>query len=413
MAAERRGVRRWKTRVAIAAAGVPRQRLPQFFGLTIDPASALGNFSIAIIGLGSVGWNIADRVARLRPGRMLLVDRGRFKPESMETHSITPRQASGRKPKAGSAARHCSAISPGTEIAWFDGPVQLMDYSEFVGADLVVLATDNLTVEVFVSQMCISLGKALLHAAVHGESLVAQVRTYANHPDGPCLRCHYSSGEEAMVQQNTILSCTGGATEFGKQTVPTMSTASLCAVAADLAAINILRVVLRLGEPLVDQQIEFSGYTNRTVISPLPVRNPKCRADHSRWRVHPQSRPLADCTLDEIASASGLAEAGGLDGVSFSIPGRQFVEMADCSRCGPCRLRMFTGATGELPPCPRCRGPLAAQPFFSEEAIAAAHLKELVDLPLRKLGVREAASILIRRNDATVLVHRHQPGSKR
>ncbi|MFI5382207.1 MAG: ThiF family adenylyltransferase [Tepidisphaerales bacterium] len=401
-----------KAKLASALQSVGRARLPAFYGLSVDPALVLGNLSIAFVGVGSVGRNIADRIVRLKPRRMCFVDRGRFKPESVETHPIDPRQALRREAKARSAARHCARISPSTECAWFDGPLQALEYAEFIDADLVVLASDNLAAEAAVAQLGVALSKPLMHAAVHGESLVAQVRFYPNDtPDSPCPRCHFSDAEEAMVDQNTILSCTGGTPEFGAQTVPTMSTASLCAMAGDIAAINILRFGLKLGEPLVDQQIEFSGFTNRMVVSPLPRRNADCKCDHTHWQLRRFPKPLGKATFAELAGASGLVSDGELDGVSFSIPHRQYVEMADCGHCGPCRICRFTTTAGELPACPRCHGPLTAQPFFTEEAVAASHLKELIGRPLRDLCVHGAAAVLVRRNDAAVLLHNHPTGN--
>lgn len=398
--------RKLKMSLATANSQTSRARLPAFYGLTVDPAVALTNFSIAFVGVGSVGRNIADRIVRLKPGRMRFIDRGRFKPESLETHPIDPREAHRREPKARSAARQCARISPATDMAWFDGPVQALDCAEFIAADLVVLATDNLAAEVSVAQTCLSLGKPLIHAAVHGESLVAQVRTYAHSgPESCCLRCHFSSDEEDTIDQNTILSCTGGEPEFGAQVVPTMSTAALCAVAADIAALNIIRFALKLGDPLANQQIEFGGFTNRTVVSPLRPRNANCKNDHAPWQLRRFPTPLAKAALCELAAASGLAADGNLDGISFAIPHRQFVEMGDCAHCGPCRVHCFSTTAGELPPCPRCNGPRTPQPFFSEEAVAASHLKDMVRRPLRALGVKNTTAVLVRRGDTTVLLH--------
>ena len=92
-----------------------------------------------------------------------------------------------------------------------DGPVQELPITAFADAHLVVLATDNLAAEVEVGQRCLWLGKPLIQASVHGETLVAQVRSFVNREGGACPACGFSAVEWAHLNRETSFSCEGGA----------------------------------------------------------------------------------------------------------------------------------------------------------------------------------------------------------
>src|SRR5262249_3239740 len=137
-----------------------------------------------------------------------IVDRGRFKPESLLTQPIAPDDLG--NPKAESTGRLCKRISPQTAVAAWDGPVEELGTLAFADVDFVVLATDNLAAEVEVGQRCLGWRKPLVHASVHGETLVAQVRFFANaNGEGPCPACAFGAAEWAHLNQETTFSCEG------------------------------------------------------------------------------------------------------------------------------------------------------------------------------------------------------------
>src|SRR5262245_52327644 len=75
---------------AAAAAAERNARLPHFLGLRMDPGPVLNALRAAVVGVGSVGRNIALHLARLHIGELYLVDRGHFKTESLLTQPIAP-----------------------------------------------------------------------------------------------------------------------------------------------------------------------------------------------------------------------------------------------------------------------------------------------------------------------------------
>jgi hypothetical protein len=347
---------------------------------------------------------------------MYIVDPGRFKKESTLTHCVDPDEVRCERPKARSAARLCHRVSPGTKVRYYDGFVQDLDIAALADADLVALATDNLAAEVEVAQRCLHLRKPLAHAGVHGDSLTAQVRWYSHSgDDAPCLRCAFTRDEEEQLNGEAMFSCSGVAGDrqpLPTGNVPTMSTAGLCSLAADLAIMLILRFVLRLGTPLTDQQIELCGYNNRAVVTPLRRKSSTCKCDHTPWRVEQLRAPLKDMTLRELAARSGLACGDNPEGTSFIVSNMHFVELAGCGECGPRPLGRFLHPGSPAGACRTCQRPMYAHPSFTHTPVTAAKVAPVLDRPLRQIGAARASSVLVRRNEAAVLFRNHAHGAE-
>lgn len=375
-------------------------RLPRFLGRATDPGPVLDALDVTVVGVGSVGRNMALDLARQQIGTLRLIDRGHYKPESLLTQPITPADVG--EPKAGSTGRLCKQLSPGTRVLTLDGPVADLDASELADTNLVLLATDNLAAEVEVGQCCLHLGKPLVQASVHGDTLVAQVRFFANHGGaGPCPACSFGAIEWAHLNQETTFSCEGlaaGRTIAQTTAVPTMSAGFLCALAANLALVQAFRHVLQLGPAVNDALVEYCGYTNRTVTAPLS-RNPECPCDHTAWTIVPAPRPLPDCTLGELAGASGV-----MDG-AFTVDDLAFAEKGVCARCGEKPVLRFVAA-GQAARCPTCNGPLVAQPFYTHRPVPIPLVSPIYDLPLRRIGAASPRSVVVRGADCAVMYRR-------
>lgn len=183
-------------------------RLPAFIGRPADAKARLAALKIVICGVGSVGGRIAVHLARFCIAMLWLIDPKRYKPESVLTHDIEPRVVG--KSKAITTARRCKEISPGTRVFAFDGEAAQLPLDAFADADLVVLATDNLAAEIEVGQRCVRLGKPLIQASVHGDTLTAQVRVFGNADGhGPCPACGFGAVEWRMLNEQVRFSCDG------------------------------------------------------------------------------------------------------------------------------------------------------------------------------------------------------------
>lgn len=381
-------------------------RLPNFIDLNVNVEDALARFSLAIIGLGSIGCNVAYKVVRMQIGRLYHIDFGHFKPESLLTHPITSEEAMEGKSKAEHAAQYCKELSPSTRCFYYCGSVQDLDISSLADVDLVVMCTDNLAAEVEVTKRCIHLRKPLLQCAVHGDTLIAQVR-FLDHNgfNSPCICCSYSETEKELLNYNTVFSCSGavrGRNTVQGSAIPTMSTAFLCSLAADLGLTMVTRYVLKLGEPMSDSLVEYCGYTNRMVVTPLH-KSDSCIRDHSPWEVKKLSHPLMKSTLRDLLLAAELGSNVNIEEISFTVSSMHFAELGICGCSTFQPVNRFLITSERAGRCRKCGKDLYPHPFFSHRPVPGSAVRDILDKPLHRIGARGAESVLVRRNDKGVL----------
>jgi molybdopterin/thiamine biosynthesis adenylyltransferase len=345
-----------------------------------------------------------------------LIDYGHFKMASLLTHNILPRDAALGLSKARYAGRLCKQISPRTDVRAYAGVIQSMALDALADVDLVALATDNVAAEVEAGKRCLRLRKPLIHASVHGETLIAQVRFYRNaDAGGACPACFLNRMEIEYLNSGAAFPCDGsGAPQpsMGGRTgpptakaggVPTRSTSCLCNLAADLAVVEILKFVLELGPKRGDFVLEYAGYTNRTVVTPLGPRKSTCPCDHDTvWGRASPPRPLAECSLAELAAAAGFNS--GLQRVAFTVDHLVFAVAGICA-CGKRRRVERFVAPGASAPraCEVCRRPVHPEGFFSRRPVAADDLGDAVHRPLRELGAEAPRSVLVAEDQRAVL----------
>jgi hypothetical protein len=157
-----------------------------------------------------------------------------------------------------------------------------------------------------------------------------------------------------------------------------------------------------LGKPVDETLIDYCGYTNQIVTSPLP-RNPDCRCDHTRYDLRTVAQPLSQCSLNDLAG-----QAGGLDPdtLTFQIQNAMWVDRGACQCHEPVWVRRFVRA-GKRPAgrCTTCHAPILPQPIFSYRTVAASQLGDVLRKPLRRLGAANAGWVLLRDNTRGTLLH--------
>jgi hypothetical protein len=189
--------------------------------------------------------------------------------------------------------------------------------------------------------------------------------------------------------------------------IPTASTSNLCALAADLAVNQILRVALQLGEPVLDTSIEFCGFTNRCITTPL-ARNANCPVDHAKCSVVATKGPLVGIALGELATMAGLNPND--SSISFTVEGFNWVKTGICQCGSPKVVRRFVPAgRKQMGRCSKCRSSILAQPIFTHGAVAAAELGDAMEKPLAKLGATNVRCVLVRNGDYSILFREPVP----
>jgi len=362
-------------------------RTPAYLGHDGDAARELAGKRVVVVAAGSVGWPLAALHARLGVGNLDVVDPKRIKHQSLLTHQgVRPEDLGEFKARA--AARTCSSLGTGTRVRYFVGEFQQLSPADLVGADVVIMSPDNLAAELAVGQMCLHLGIPLIHASVHGETLVAQVRVYANTgPQSPTPACGFTPAEREMLNGQVRFSCEGPAAGSVTPQVSgpaTVSPANLCSIAADLATTQCLRLLLGLGEPVGDSHLEWCGFTQRTAVSPLACRG-DCQCDHARFGVVRLPRPLGGYSLADLAAQDG--DLGG-EGACTFVPGDlAWAERGIC-RCGRRQSigRFVHPSKPRAGNCPKCGEPIFCAPFFLHRRVSESLIAPVRDKPLRELG---------------------------
>ncbi|MHC5211186.1 MAG: ThiF family adenylyltransferase [Planctomycetota bacterium] len=383
------------------ARAVPGARMPALHDAGPDPLGVLARLSVVVVGCGSVGGRIALHCARMGVGRLLLVDPDRFGPESLVTHAAAPLDVGA--PKAARTAARAKALAPGARVSVFDGPVEALDPLELLHADVLLVATDNVPAELSAAQLALRLGIPLLHAALHGETLTAQVRvTGVAREDAACLACLMGPAELDELARHTRYACAGsGGGPARAVAPPTMSVSALCGLAADLAVLELLRLVLGLGARTGDAIVEQNVYARRTTVSPVR-RRATCTLDHRAWE------RASSLYAPEQATPRALAASAGLDAttgrLALSVAGREWIGRAVCG-CGATspvgRLRARDANPGR---CARCGERLHVPAVDRHRRVPGEALARLVDRPLARFGAGRPGAVLLESNGRSVVL---------
>jgi molybdopterin/thiamine biosynthesis adenylyltransferase len=390
-------------------------RMPRFVGRADDADSraALADTTVLLAGIGSVGGRIAEHCGRCHIGEVALVDGKRFG-AGFDTQVIRSAADVGRF-KASRVGRWIRDVSPQTTVHALDTPLEALPLWMLDDYDVVIASTDNLGAEVEIGRRCLALGIPLIYASVHGPTLTVQMRTFTNRgPDCPCPACGFSAGEWRQLDSQIRFSC---APEAGDAVArvdgqPTSSVSPLCAMAADMAMFELLRMRLGLGAPLEDRLVEYNGYSHTTTVSRL-AWNPSCPVDHAHTVLgHAGTgQPLADSTLRACAASAGVVNEDDLGRTSFAVDDLVFAAVATCWDCGASRpLNRFMRRGAPLRRrCRDCDHRLIPHPFYSFArcCFAGAEGAALLDAPLRSLGA-VPRSVIVRGPTRAVFI-RHQP----
>jgi len=381
-------------------------RVPALLGLKGDANKALDDLVAMIVGVGAVGATTALSFAHLQVGELRLVDRGCFKPASLITQPITPALIG--QPKATAIARLCKDISPRTRVLACDGPLQALALADLARVNVLIVAGDNLTLLRDTGQRCLNLGIRMIHAAVHGESLTAQCRTFSHATaDSPCPACLFGAEEHRMMNEERVFSCEGfrhrDTHANGRSLQSTMSLRPLCAFGGEIAALQAVKLALELGPPVQDTLFEICAYTWRNLITPIR-RDPGCPCAHERYTMLRAPRLLRDCTLEELNRAARLSQIG-VEPISLMVEGFRWIErgLCACAKSRPLN-RLVRPSESTAGRCVHCRKPVHPQPFYSHDAIPLSCIERFKHRTLRSLGAKDCRGVLARHSERAVLL---------
>ncbi|HHH44601.1 MAG TPA: molybdopterin-synthase adenylyltransferase MoeB [Gammaproteobacteria bacterium] len=196
---------------------------------------------VLVIGAGGLGSPAAMYLASAGIGRITIVDNDEVDLSNLQ-RQILHRNADLGRPKVESAKDTLTGLNPDIRVIAlrrFADRAALADLVE--QADLVIDASDNFATRFAINSACVATGTDLVSGAairMEGQLSVFLPRR----EDSPCYRCLYPEGDEPdqTCSENGVLS-------------------PIVGVIGSLQALEAIKVLLAIGEPLCGRLLVFDG----------------------------------------------------------------------------------------------------------------------------------------------------------
>lgn len=136
--------------------------------LSVEDQATLAKATIAIVGCGGLGGNMAEEFSRLGIGKLVLID-GDIIEESNLNRQLFATETTIGQPKVEAARDRLKAVNSGVKLEliadWFN---EENAASFFDGVDLVCDALDSMSRRIMLEQSCHRLGLPLVYAGIAG-----------------------------------------------------------------------------------------------------------------------------------------------------------------------------------------------------------------------------------------------------
>lgn len=207
----------------------------------IEGQEAWLNARVLIIGAGGLGSPVAMYLAAAGVGHLVLVDDDVVELTNLQRQIVHSTPALG-KPKVESARITLQGLNPDTRITTIERRLSDAELAEQVAeADLVLDCTDNFSTRFAVNDACVAHRTPLVSgAAIRLEGQVAVFDPRQD--DAPCYRCLYREGsdENLTCSESGVL-------------------APLVGIIGSVQAMEALKVLAEIGEPLVGKLLLLDG----------------------------------------------------------------------------------------------------------------------------------------------------------
>ena len=253
------------TKVAATSSGVPvltgsqmerysRQTILEEVG--IEGQARLLRSKVLIIGAGGLGSPVALYLAAAGVGTLGIVDGDRVDLTNLHRQILHSTQALGQ-PKTESAQRTLAELNPDVTVVPYQTVLTSANAFETIQPyDVVVNGSDNFPTRYLVNDACVLLGKPLVDASIL--KWEGQATTFL--PGQGCYRCLFPT----PPPPGAVPSCAEGGI-FG----------ALCGYFGARQAIEVLKILLGVGETLANKLLIFDALEGETRIVRWS-RNPEC-----------------------------------------------------------------------------------------------------------------------------------------
>lgn len=209
--------------------------------------------SVFVSRVGGLGGAVATYLAAAGVGRLVLAHAGNVTPGDLHRQTLMTHDWVG-KPRLGSAARRLRELNPRVEVVAFQENVSEANVDRLVGmADVVVDAAPLFAERFALNRAAVAQRKPMVEAAMY--DLEAHLTTILPGRT-PCLACLYPEAPPDWRRQFPV---------FG----------AVSASVGCMAAMEAIKVIAGLGEPLAGRMLTFSlrEMSFRTVRT---YRDPAC-----------------------------------------------------------------------------------------------------------------------------------------
>ncbi len=221
--------------------------------------------SVLVVGLGGLGSPVAMYLAASGVGRLIVADDDRVELSNLQRQIIHADTAVGQF-KTDSARRTLQSLNPEVSVETVCVRLDAETLpAQIARADVVVDGCDNFATRHAVNRACVAAGRPLVSGAV--VRMEGQVAVFTPAPDSPCYECLYADGisaDESCVQNGVL--------------------APVAGVVGAVQAVETIKLLLGIGEPLVGRLLLFDGARMewRTLTIPQNPTCPVCSALRSR-----------------------------------------------------------------------------------------------------------------------------------
>lgn len=212
-----------------------------------------------IVGMGGLGSPVALYLAASGLGQLTLADFDQVDLSNLQRQIVHRTENLGQQ-KVASAASNLAALNPDIRIRTLDAKLaedQL--HKEAAAADLVLDCTDNFAIRFAINRACLATGTRLVSGAairLEGQLMAMDPQD----PASPCYQCLY--GDDASAPLNCA---------------DTGIAAPVVGVIGALQALEALKLIIGIGEPLVGQLLTYDARSASFRKLRLP-RDPNCPA---------------------------------------------------------------------------------------------------------------------------------------
>jgi len=197
---------------------------------------------VLLVGAGGLGSPAAIYLAAAGVGTLGIIDFDAVDLTNLQ-RQILHRTVDVGQPKTESAARTLNALNPDVKVVGY--PLQLTSENALDilgGYDVILNCSDNFPTRYLVNDACVILGKPLVDGSIL--QFEGQLTVHYSAAGGPCYRCLFPvpppPGEVPSCAQAGVLGVLPG-------------------VIGSLQALEAIKLILGIGEPLVSRLLIFEG----------------------------------------------------------------------------------------------------------------------------------------------------------